>query len=45
MKEYTYYYKGKIIGRGVRVPIVGDEFEGHYVWAVDYASGEVWLTD
>lgn len=42
---YELIYKDRVIGHMYGMPIVGDEYEGHIIWKVDYYHKMVWLTD
>ena len=42
---WTYMYKGKVLCRTTEMKIVGDTYEGHIVWQVDYRFRIIYLTD
>lgn len=42
---YEVIYHSRVIGCMYGMPIVGDEYEGHVIWSVDYYHKVVWLTD
>lgn len=42
---WTYMYKGKVLSRTTEMKIIGDTYEGHIVWQVDYHDRIIYLTD
>lgn len=42
---WTYMYKGKVLCRTTEMKIVGDIYEDHIVWQVDYRNRIIYLMD
>lgn len=42
---FDFIYNGKSIGKSKSIPIVGDTYEGHIIWYVDYYHHIAYLTD
>lgn len=42
---WTYIYQDNVLCRTNVMKIIGDTYEGHTVWQVDYCNRIIYLTD